>query len=948
MKKFKQLFVMLICFVLVFSAAGCKNNETASGGKNPNGLPTYEKILGGKIRLASDNKQTAQKDQLNYVEDTELSFDNTPQNPTGNDKIIGYPKVNTSGYETDEVFIYNHNVLDFGAKANGTDNDTGAIQSALNRAKITGGTVYIPAGIYRIDGSLTIPHGVTLRGDFCSPDNDIAPGNGTILHIYGGKDDLKSEAAIVLGVGSAVVGMTFYYPEQDYENVVKYPHTVTIAHKDNAYEGDCSTIQDVWFVNSYSIADLGLGKNNGIHYVKNVYGSPLFRGFEMDNCYDVGRVEKIFFSPSYLLKAQEKGIISELTAPQYEAARKQMYENCIGMVINKSDWEYTYDYNVDGLNTAILMTMRKSGASNCQFSHMTIINCKFGMKFEHVNTIGMSIANSYFMCSSDPESVVVYTNNSVRTGINKFNNCTFVSDYSKAVLIQNLMEFSFVNCSFQIGENAVGFESNSSCNIQIQQCGFTGKGVPINLSEKVKRVQILGCTFEDKDKIAIKKDNPLSVTVNHEPLNLPVQTGFAHTYKKTPPRPATNHVYYLMSYGAKVNQDCTEALRKALEDAGKTGGTVYVPTGQYILTGSITVPTGVELRGSLDNQFHPKNFIGTTFIADVPSGESSGALIKLSENSGVAGFSVYYKQQFVDKKVVPFDWTVQSLGKGVWAKNICLMNSYKGIDFATNPSDNYYLHFISGAPIEVGVYVGNNNANGWMENCQFNGHYNTKSQSYKDTGCPDEYHLEKRLEYATSFLFGYNKSAHILGNFSYGTKLGASFISQPQGKLNGIVIGLGIDNSEFSVNIDDVDYVELINSQFTIIKQTNDMKYVKINSGNTGTAKFFNAELYGHTLDQSTSVMYIDGKGQVDIQGFFIMTGSDHLYDLKGGNITISANVFDNTKLVARCYPSVTKVTIIGNVYNPPANIQPAPGTEYLSIDNQAGDKLSVLYSGLR
>jgi hypothetical protein len=64
------------------------------------------------------------------------------------------------------------NILDFGAVGNGTTDDTVAIQAAINSLAITssanatgGGTVYIPAGKFRITSTIKIGHGITLLGN---------------------------------------------------------------------------------------------------------------------------------------------------------------------------------------------------------------------------------------------------------------------------------------------------------------------------------------------------------------------------------------------------------------------------------------------------------------------------------------------------------------------------------------------------------------------------------------------------------------------------------------------------------------------------------------------------------------------------------------------------------------------------------------------------------------
>jgi parallel beta-helix repeat protein len=57
-----------------------------------------------------------------------------------------------------------YNVKSYGAKGDGTTNDTTAIQNTINAVKPTGGKVLIPKGRYLISSSLVIPSYVTLEG----------------------------------------------------------------------------------------------------------------------------------------------------------------------------------------------------------------------------------------------------------------------------------------------------------------------------------------------------------------------------------------------------------------------------------------------------------------------------------------------------------------------------------------------------------------------------------------------------------------------------------------------------------------------------------------------------------------------------------------------------------------------------------------------------------------
>ncbi|MFI5736337.1 discoidin domain-containing protein [Kribbella sp. NPDC051587] len=54
-------------------------------------------------------------------------------------------------------------IVDRGADPNGNNDSTGAIQSAIDSARGSGGTVWIPAGRFKVGGTIN-PDGVTLRG----------------------------------------------------------------------------------------------------------------------------------------------------------------------------------------------------------------------------------------------------------------------------------------------------------------------------------------------------------------------------------------------------------------------------------------------------------------------------------------------------------------------------------------------------------------------------------------------------------------------------------------------------------------------------------------------------------------------------------------------------------------------------------------------------------------
>ncbi len=78
-------------------------------------------------------------------------------------------------------------VTDFGAKGDGTTDDTNAFQMAIDSAAIQGNTVYIPVGNYKITQTLTVPAGVQLNGNGLgnSMDANINSTSGSRISFYG-------------------------------------------------------------------------------------------------------------------------------------------------------------------------------------------------------------------------------------------------------------------------------------------------------------------------------------------------------------------------------------------------------------------------------------------------------------------------------------------------------------------------------------------------------------------------------------------------------------------------------------------------------------------------------------------------------------------------------------------------------------------------------------------
>jgi hypothetical protein len=112
---------------------------------------------------------------------------------------------------------------ELGVSEDAHDN-TAALQTVLDRAGAEGGgTVYLPAGLYAVRGSLRVRSGVELRGCFEAPHQPLTP--GTCLLAYVGRDDAEGEPFLSLEADSGLRGLTVFYPEQVWHDVAPRPYS---------------------------------------------------------------------------------------------------------------------------------------------------------------------------------------------------------------------------------------------------------------------------------------------------------------------------------------------------------------------------------------------------------------------------------------------------------------------------------------------------------------------------------------------------------------------------------------------------------------------------------------------------------------------------------------------------------------------------------------------------
>ncbi len=218
-------------------------------------------------------------------------------------------------------------VTDYGARGNGTFDNTSAFQTALDDAGKTGDIVRVPAGQYRIDGVLTIPPDVTLEG--VSSDYHFPNGTkGSVLMTYHGRGNEDAEPFITILMNGTLRGVTIIHPEQIATDIRPYPWTIRVRDKGN--------VLDVGIANAYNGIDCGTYMNGGT-CIRNLYMCALRRGLYIDRANDIGRYENIQIMLWAWIRIGEPW---NPTAEDRTAFIKYVMANLEGFIIGRTDWAY--------------------------------------------------------------------------------------------------------------------------------------------------------------------------------------------------------------------------------------------------------------------------------------------------------------------------------------------------------------------------------------------------------------------------------------------------------------------------------------------------------------------------------------------------------------------------------------------------------------------------------
>jgi hypothetical protein len=369
-----------------------------------------------------------------------------------------------------------YTITAYGAVADGTTDNTLAIQQAIDAAAVKGGRVYIPSGQWLVAGSLKVKSGVSLVGTNEGP---LSPYQltGSVILATGGRGNENAEPLFEMWNASIAKGFTVYYPGQEVNDIQPYPWTFyqrnpPVVHSltEKRPEDFNVTIEDITLINSYNGIRTG-PEENGRHIIRDVHGCVLRRGIFVDWVGDIGRIENVQFHSHFWFHPATKG--------NWDTVFDYMQKNLEAFIFGRSDWEYVTNTFVFPAKIGYKFIKTENGMCNGQFLGIAADATETCIVAEAIQSQGLLITNGQFNSHRKGRSTQVIVEKGCEGSI-RFTTCGFWGPVEQNVQILGNSTVSFLNCYFS--SNHVSKDpANPNWSIiaedgklQVQQCTFDG------------------------------------------------------------------------------------------------------------------------------------------------------------------------------------------------------------------------------------------------------------------------------------------------------------------------------------------------------------------------------------------------------------------------------------------------------------------------------------------
>lgn len=839
----------------------------------------------------------------------------------------------SEGMDADDAVVYNLNAAEWGADPTGESDSTTAIQDCLDTLRTDGGVVFLPAGRYRIAGNLNLPAGVTLRGEWQNP-NEGGAGKGTILMAYASAGQEEAAPFIQMRSSACLRDISVWYPEQDPVDPVPYPPTI---------EGQGHTVvKNVTLYNAYT----GFYNDScSSMLIRDFYATALSQGIYGANAYDIPRIEKVSIDTRYWIQSGLPGAPSGLQADQLNSYARQYVTGLTG---GRQDWGYWYDIEICNAKTGIFLF-----AGNDAVGKLRTENVQYGIYTTNVNAPGLQITHSDISATEECVHYEVDARQTLVASATTFRDAQVgihtVSTTPHGVILND--------CTF------LGWDSHAvymqGGHLTAANNRFEEEKPAILLKEEVGQALLTGNAFGAPDQAVTTFGDTLLVRDDGD-TSVPGIPDYAFSWGPQY-RPAGDSLFLVTDYGAQAGgeQDCTAAFQAALDDAGQAGGgTVYIPGGTYRLDGSLTIPSGVELRGSFDGAHYGNStFNGTQlYVYGGKDDSTAEPLFTLGESSGVKGFTVFYPEQGISDQVQEeadrvhtYPYVVR-MDRGCWVENVAMVNAYCGIDAITNRCDGMVVRDVTGYTMKEALQVGHGLQGGTIHNFHLNPSGWTQQGGYENrpTGTmPDGETSRSDLfeDYATRestyLTLGDCRDLEIFSSFDIVIAAQMRLIADPYtgGSFQGTTWGIAFDASRNGiVGEEGCDARLVMLAAMGVFNQQGGGYNVVTAPGFTGEITLYNADAWGG----GSQIALVEG-GRVSFVQYFSMSAYKGICR-EGGELN-----FYNSVLVSRdgdnsgytpdlTYEPGSRGAVVGNL----------DCSEILNVNIEPGARVEERFNGQR
>jgi len=383
-------------------------------------------------------------------------------------------------------------------------------------------------------------------------------------------------------------------------------------------------------------------------------------------------------------------------------------------------------------------------------------------------------------------------------------------------------------------------------------------------------------------------------------------------------------VFNVRDFGAKGDgqTDDTAAFQKALDAAGAAGGgVVFAPRGNYFFAGRLNVPNAVTLRGvwesvpahnGLRDAGLPRpTDDGTTFLVTGDAGtEDAPAFLTLNVNSTLKGVVIYYPNQKPDAEPVPYPYAIAMRGKNPAVLAVELLNPYNGIDASRN--ERHLIRDVHGQPLRRGIYVDQIYDIGRIENVHFNPWWSMKPKLF-----------QWQMAHGEAFIFGRTDWQYVFNTFCFGYNVGYRFIKTPAGVCNGNFLGLGADDCQTALVVDEcAPYGLLISNGEFVSFHGPDPTMIDVKETNTGSVRFVNCAFWG----PCHQIAKVAGRGTVGFSDCTFVQwdakkAGRHAIQAAGGTLLVRGCEFRADRPQVELGEGVRRAVITDNVFTGAARL---------------------------